>query len=524
LHLSVEMYRNTNEVQKQAENFELPFEGRLSQENRWVKLAKLIPWSDFETEYAAKFSRKMGAPAKPFRMALGALIIKERLGTSDEETVEQIRENPYLQYFLGLNEYSNEAPFEASMLVHFRKRLSWELVGRINEKIVSNRKETQTRKQQPDKEEANTEESEPPSLPGNQGKLILDATCTPADISYPTDIKLLNQAREHTEQILDRLYEQVRDKLDRKPRTYRREARKNYLEITKQRRPRHQKRRKAVRKQLAYLRRNLGHIDHLIDQGAKLSQLKQQSYRTLLIVHELFRQQQSMYDNRSHRIDDRIVSLAQPHLRPIVRGKAGTPVEFGAKLSVSYIDGCCFLDRLSWDNFNESRDFQFQIEQYQQRFGCYPESVHVDRIYRTRDNRAFCKERRIRISAPPLGRPSAKPQPEIVKQQREDERFRNAIEGKFGQAKRRFSLGRIMAKLSNTAETTIAITFLVMNLELFLKQFFIFLFGINYNLSSLKKNLVEFLFWFFSSTFCSFFEFHFRFSFTQTFSASPNYF
>ncbi len=488
------MYRNTNEVQKPAENFELPFGGRLSQENRWIKLAQLIPWSDFETEYAAKFSLKMGAPAKPFRMALGALIIKERLGTSDEETVEQIRENPYLQYFLGLNEYTNEAPFEAPILVHFRKRLSRELVGRINEKIILNRKETQTRKQQPDKEEANTEKDEPPSLPGNQGKLILDATCTPADIGYPTDIKLLNQAREHTEQILDRLYEQVRDKLDRKPRTYRREARKNYLAITKQRRPRHQKRRKAVRKQLAYLRRNLGHIDHLIDQGAKLSQLKQQSYRTLLIVHELFRQQQSMYDNRSHRIDDRIVSLAQPHLRPMVRGKAGTPVEFGAKLSVSYIDGCCFLDHLSWDNFNESRDFQSQIKQYQQRFGCCPESVHVDRIYRTRENRAFCKERRIRISAPPLGRPPAKPQPEIVKQQREDEKFRNAIEGKFGQAKRRFSLGRILAKLSNTAETTIAITFLVMNLELFLKQFFIFLFSRNYNLSSLKNNLIEPLF------------------------------
>ena len=139
MHLSVEMYRNTNEVQKPVENFELPFGGRLSQENRWVKLAKFIPRSDFEAEYAAKFSRKMGAPAKPFRMALGVLIIKERLGTSDEETVEQIKGNLYLQYFLGLNEYTNEAPFEASMLVHFRKRLSRELVGRINEKIVLNR-------------------------------------------------------------------------------------------------------------------------------------------------------------------------------------------------------------------------------------------------------------------------------------------------------------------------------------------------------------------------------------------------
>jgi len=213
----------------------------------------------------------MGAPAKPFRMALGALIIKERLGTSDEETVEQIRENPYLQYFLGLSEYSNEAPFEASMLVYFRKRLNRELVGRINKKIVLNRREKQTGKQ-PETKGEKTEESEP--LPvKNQGKLILDATCTPADISYPTDIKLLNQAREHTEEILDKLDKQVRDKFPRKPQTYRQKARKDYLAITKQRRPSQKKRRKAVRKQLAYVQRNLSHIENLVNQGAKLSQL-----------------------------------------------------------------------------------------------------------------------------------------------------------------------------------------------------------------------------------------------------------
>jgi len=417
----------------------------------------------------------MGAPAKPFRMALGALIIKEKLGTSDEETVEQLKENPYLQYFLGLSEYSNEAPFEASMMVHFRKRVNQDLIGRINKKIVVNSREKQ-REKQPETKEKDNEESEPLPIK-NQGKLIFDATCTPADITYPTDIKLLNQAREHTEKILDRLYEQVREKLPRKPRTYRQKARKNYLAITKQRRPSRKKRRKAIRKQLAYVRRNLKHIENLVNQKAQLSKLKSQSYRMLLVVHELFRQQQSMYVARSRRIDNRIVSLTQPHIRPIVRGKAGTPVEFGAKLSVSCVDGFCFLDHLSWDNFNESQDCQLQVGLYYQRFGYYPESVHIDRIYQTRDNRAFCKQRGIRISAPPLGRPPLHQPPELIKQRIQDERFRNAIEGKFGQAKRRFSLGRIMAKLSSTAESTIAITFLVMNLELLLKQILFFFFG-----------------------------------------------
>jgi len=91
-----------------------------------------------QSEYAKNFSEKMGAIAKPFRMALGALIIKEKLGTSDRETVEQIRENPYLQYFLGMSSYSNEAVFEASLMVYFRERIDKNLVNKVNQKMVEN--------------------------------------------------------------------------------------------------------------------------------------------------------------------------------------------------------------------------------------------------------------------------------------------------------------------------------------------------------------------------------------------------
>jgi transposase, IS5 family len=115
------VYRKTEESINSCDNFEL--EGRLSEDNRWVIMAKLIPWSEFEQEYASLFSEEIGAPAKSFRMALGALIIKEKLGTSDIETVEQIRENPYLQYFIGLSSYHNGSPFDPSMLSHFRQRI-----------------------------------------------------------------------------------------------------------------------------------------------------------------------------------------------------------------------------------------------------------------------------------------------------------------------------------------------------------------------------------------------------------------
>lgn len=197
----------------------------------------------------------------------------------------------------------------------------------------------------------------------------------------------------------------------------------------------------------------------------QLDLLSKSDYKMLLVVTEVYRQQLLMYETKENSIPDRIVSLKQPHIRPIVRGKAGKSVEFGAKLSASCRNGYVFLDRISWDNFNESLDLQAQVEEFKKFTGFYPESIHVDRIYRTRDNRAWCKERGIRMSGVPLGRRPKNISKSNKKTAQDDERIRNLIEGKFGEAKRRFSLGRVMNKLNNTSETGIAITFLVMNLS-----------------------------------------------------------
>ena len=136
------MYRKSEQAQISASNFLLPFEGKLSEDNRWVIMADLIPWQEFEEEYASLFSEEMGAPAKSFRMALGALIIKEKLGISDRETVEQIKENPYLQYFIGMSSYSNESPFDGSMLVYFRERINSSLVNKVNQAMVKKMQST----------------------------------------------------------------------------------------------------------------------------------------------------------------------------------------------------------------------------------------------------------------------------------------------------------------------------------------------------------------------------------------------
>ena len=140
-------------------------------------MAELIPWSEFESEYAQNFPTQKGAPAKSFRMALGALIIKEKLGISDRETVEQIRENPYLQYFIGQLTYSNELAFDPSLLVHFRQRISPNLINKVNERMVE-----KIRSLTPVKTEKK-KDSDAKNKSVNSGKLIIDAPSAPADIS-----------------------------------------------------------------------------------------------------------------------------------------------------------------------------------------------------------------------------------------------------------------------------------------------------------------------------------------------------
>ena len=130
------MYRKHHNGQLAIEEFHVPFGGKLDSDNRWVIFSSLMPWEELEQIYAPQFSPTTGAPAKPVRLSLCALFIKQRLGLTDEETVEQIRENAYMQFFLGFAGYSSKAPFDPSMIVHFRKRFSEEDLLRINELIA----------------------------------------------------------------------------------------------------------------------------------------------------------------------------------------------------------------------------------------------------------------------------------------------------------------------------------------------------------------------------------------------------
>jgi hypothetical protein len=184
---------------------------------------------------AAQFCKRFGAPAKPFRMALGAMIIKVRLNLTDEELVEQIKENPYLQFFIGLEAFEFAAPFDPSTMVHFRKRLLEYVVNDCNARIIRHGlaviQSTASQNDHQDvdpgsgADKSGDQQDSKPEGTGNQGSLLIDAKCTPADIRYPTDLSLLNEAREVTEKLIDAMHPPVRDGFGAKPRTHRRKAR-----------------------------------------------------------------------------------------------------------------------------------------------------------------------------------------------------------------------------------------------------------------------------------------------------------
>ena len=202
----------------------------------------------------------------------------------------------------------------------------------------------------------------------NLGTLIIDATCSPSNIRYPMDFSLLNEAREKLEVMIDYFHEAFRPW--KKPRTYREVARKEYLELAKAKKRTAKKIRSTIRKQLGYVKRDLEYLEEYMEAGYALPEKFINNY---LVIMELYRQQKYMFDNKTNRIDNRIVSISQPYIRPIKRGKAKAPTEFGAKYDVSIDEkGHARLEKMSFDPYNESGVFKDAVERYLERTGHYP--------------------------------------------------------------------------------------------------------------------------------------------------------
>jgi transposase, IS5 family len=469
-----DMYRNSFKGKSQIEldlgAFHTPFTSRLNKENRWVKLAGIIPWKEFEARYSDNFGA-VGRQAYPFRMAFGALIIQTKQKLTDRELVEQISENPYFQFFIGLPKYQDTCPFDYSTLAHFRKRITSEMLGQVNETIVSNALTGNPNSSESDKDKSTKKSDDDNDDNSNQGTLILDATCVPEDIRFPTDISLLNDARSATEEMIDIMWNSnpMGDR-ERKPRTNREKLNKMVYTVLRMKKPRQSSLRRVTKLLIHGLKRNLGHIA-VLNKSVSLGVLGEALYRKLLISEQIFKQQKELFrlrrNNASASVPDRIVSLYKPHVRPIVRGKSSAPVEFGMKMSIGVSEGFIHVDHMSFDPYHEGTLLQKHIELFHKRTGHYPKAILADKAYQSRANRELCKSLGIRISGKPLGRPSIfqfieDAEAEI---QRKDNAARNEVESKFGIGKRAKLMGRIMTRLAETSKTVASLIVLVLNLE-----------------------------------------------------------
>ncbi|MGV8149848.1 MAG: transposase, partial [Alkaliphilus sp.] len=278
---------------------------------------------------------------------------------------------------------------------------------------------------------------------------------------------------ELSEQLIDQLWQPAPGK--RKPRTYRQQARQNYLRLSRNKRPGYRLIRKTIRKQLSYLLRNLGSLEAL----SQTTPLTDKQIQQLQVLKTIYEQQRDMYDKRQHKTEKRIVSVHQPWVRPIVRGKQTADTEFGAKIAISVENGYSRVEKFSFEAFNESQTLQASCERYKKRHGHYPERVLADKIYRNRKNLDYCKERGIHLNGPKLGRPPKdKKLYELQKQlEKKEAGERNMVEAKFGEAKLCYGLDRVMAMRQDTSETCVQLIFLVMNLKKRLRSLFDLLFS-----------------------------------------------
>lgn len=487
------MIRYTPTSQLKIEEFKTPFELRLDADNRWVKLGQIIPWDQLAAIYYGDLQSNKGRAAINARIAIGAMVIKHRLNLSDRETVATIQENPYMQYFLGLDQFHPEPLFDASLFVDLRKRMGDDTFDKFNEILIEKAGSKPTPKRVKVKDiaeqedrvyEAPVENDDKPEAPSDQagpkpkGKLKLDATVSDIYIKYPTDLDLLNTSREWSEAIIDKLWESMplaSEKLgwEKKPRTYRRMARKEYLNVAKKKKKSKQEIRRGIKLQLNCLKRNFGYIETMLDKtGSVRFPLPFKDQRYYWVIREVYRQQLEMFQEHKHTCDDRIVSVHQPYVRPIVRGKSKTLVEFGPKLGLSLDNGYTRINTFSWDAYHEGKgDFKKSVEAYRKTHGYYPELVQVDAIYTTRENRNWAKERNIRITAKPLGRPNQEQETVYQKRKRKKELAeRNHIEGKIGQGKNGYRMNQIRTRLKQTGESWVACIIFVMNLVKFETQ------------------------------------------------------
>jgi hypothetical protein len=395
----------------------------LDKKNRWVWLGDHLPWDEYEKLYSQTLNNQtVGASAKPARMVIGAMLVKHIIRLSDQDTIEMIQENPYMQYLCGLEEFTDQPIFDPSLFVDLRKRISDEDINKMTEALMKREQEMKDEIRKREEDKARDRGEEPPAAPAvdenaaafvdsqgrkHEGVLKIDATCADAEVRYPVDVDIIDDGCSVMDRFIRRICKHAGISV---PYTYYGKARNAYRYLVKMKKKGGKLVKETIGQMLSCLHRD---ILTLIDLTAgefryRLECLRKDQRRVLDATMKMYFQQEQMFRTGEHSCKDRMISIFQPHVRPIVRGKA---------------------------------------------------------------NRAVLKDLEIINYSKPLGRPPKEPpSPESQALMAKAVGQRNEIECSFGTGKRVYQANDIRAKLPETAECWTGMCYFAKNVMKFFKE------------------------------------------------------
>ena len=439
------MYTKEDEHQYSFKNdwFMVP---EVDRNHELIKLADTIDWTSLSERLAKFYCPDNGRPTKPNRAKVGLLMLKHLNHSSDEDVVDMLKRDLYAQYLCDVSLKEAAKFINPSTLTYFRKQIGFEGVKLIETGVLSILKKNKV-------------------IRGRQ--LVTDTTVMPANITYPTDVKLLDKVRRKAVEYLT----QAKNFGTQSYRTYQRTARKIVITYQKIRHHTIKTRRKVQKKLLQFSRRNVRQLTDALKtvkecSGSEIKKTKEQfiqkTEKFLRIANSILPQQKEIYHNK--KVSERIVSVHKTHIRPMVRGKYPVEVEFGPKLLVNLKGDCLFLEDVQFNNVSDVHLLEKSLLAYQERFDHLPSQLATDRGFWSKDNQQLAENLGVqKIAIENKGKSNhlkGKPFRERLR------RLRCKIEAKISLAKRKYGLNRCLYSIPHGEEIWARLGLIAMNLKM----------------------------------------------------------
>lgn len=402
---------------------------------------------------AAQFSNPSGLGRKPWFSIEGGIalqILKMRYGVSDAKLIELLNEHAMMQLFCGIRLGPSQRIKDKDIVSRWRKFLGERLSPRALQEVLSGHWSEQLEQTQIG---------------------LSDATCYESYVRYPTDVKLLWECCDWLWSQIRKISQSIGRPLER---VKFKEQYQKYLNYQKRRKKSHKlerRRRKGLLYLLKKLRQMVSRVLAAWTSSMQLDKLRLEAnfFDRLGLIKLVHKQQQLHYDRPGAKISGRIISLAKPYLRPIVRGKETKRVEFGMKVNMLQVGGINFIEHADFEAFHEGVRLKNTIWTHRHYFSKVTHFA-ADQIYANNANRRYCTAQGITTSFPRKGRAGKnESQAKLIRAALQKARA-TRMEGSFGNEKNHYGLSKVKAKTKVTEIAWIFFGILTANAHKMMKK------------------------------------------------------